>query len=309
MTNSVANRPLVRSANVAGRHARLGPPLRGFGPVRAIQPDESPVFGPAAGVHTSANDVVRWLQAQLAKGALPGGGRAWSEAQSTEMWTPQVITASGPGPTTALPTRSVMSGYALGWFLQEYRDRRMLHHSGGLSGQVTYTGFFPDSGHAFALFTNTEDGAVGGLRNAVVDHLLGAQGTDWAGWTRSRIDRQQSEALAQVGNLDRAPAGGPSLPLGAYAGRFRDPWYGDLVVTRRGSGLHLDFTRTPVFKSVLEPWGADTFRTRFVQGAGEDAIVTFVVENGRVPRIRLRALSPLADFSYDFHDLRPERVE
>jgi hypothetical protein len=100
----------------------------------------------------------------------------------------------------------------------------------------------------------------------------------------------------------------------AYAGRYRDPWYGDLLVTlqvvRGGpSRLHIDFTRTPVFKSVLEPFGPDSFRTRFPDGAGEDAVLTFVVENGRVTRLRLRALSPFADFSYDFHDLNPVRVE
>jgi hypothetical protein len=91
-------------------------------------------------------------------------------------------------------------------------------------------------------------------------------------------------------------------------GRYRDPWYGDLV-TQQGQALHLDFTRTPVFKLLLEPFGADTFRTRFAKGAREDAVVTFVVENGRVARLKLKALPPFADFSYDFYDLNPVRVE
>jgi CubicO group peptidase (beta-lactamase class C family) len=310
MPNAVANRPLVRTANVAGRHARLGPPLRGFGPMERIQADESPVFGPAAGVHAGARDIVPWLQAQLGKGALPNGRRVWSEAQTREMWAPQVITASGPGATPELPTRSVLTGYGLGWFVQDYRGRRLLHHSGGLSGQVTYTGFFPESGHAFAVFTNTEDAPVGGLRNAVVDHLIGAPAYDWVASTRTRIDRQRNEALTSAGgDFNRAPPGGPSLPLAAYAGRYRDPWYGDIVVTQRGGGLHVDFTRTPVFKSALEPFGPDTYRTRWARGAGEDAVITFVVENGAVTRLRLKALSPFADFSYDFHDLNPVRVQ
>ena len=55
----------------------------------------------------------------------------------------------------------------------------------------------------------------------------------------------------------------PSLPLERYAGRYRDPWYGDVTVGERGGRLWIDFTRTPVFKGPLEPWGADTFRTRW----------------------------------------------
>jgi CubicO group peptidase (beta-lactamase class C family) len=309
MTGAAPSRPLVRGSNLVGRHARLGPPVRGFGEVERVEADESNEMAAAGGIHASVNDIVPWLQTQLARGVSPRGTRLWSEAQATEMWTPQVITSAGPGPTADMPGRSVMAGYALGWFVQEYRDRRLIHHAGGLSGQITYTGLFPESGHAFAVFTNTEDGAVGGLRNAIVDHLIGAPDYDWVTSTRTAIDRQRREALAQAGgDFNRAPPGGPSLALSAYAGRYRDPWYGDIVVTERGGRLHVDFTRTPVFKSALEPFGPDTFRTRFPRGAGEDAVITFVVENGRVPRMTLRALSPFADFSYDFHDLRPERV-
>ena len=310
MTNSVPNRPLVRSANVVGRHARLGPPLRGFGALERVEPDESTEMAAAGGVHASVRDIVPWLQTQLARGVAPSGTRLWSEAQANEMWTPQVITSVGPGPTPEVPSRSVLAGYALGWFVQEYRDRRLIHHSGGLSGQITYTGFFPDHGSAFAVFTNTEDPAVGGLRNAVIDYLLDVPEFDWVTSTRTRLETQRTQALAAAGgDVNRAPAGGPSLPLAAYAGRYRDPWYGDIVVSQRRGGLHIDFTRTPVFKSMLEPFGPDAFRTRFARGVGEDAVVTFVVENGAVPRMRLRALSPFADFSYDFHDLNPVRVE
>jgi CubicO group peptidase (beta-lactamase class C family) len=310
MQAAVPSRTLLRGSNVVGRHARLGPPVRGFGRLERVEPDESSTMAAAGGIHASVNEIVHWLQVQLAKGVSPSRRRLWSEAQATEMWTPQVITAAGPGPTAEAPTSAVMAGYALGWFVQEYRDRRLVHHSGGLSGQITYTGFFPESGHAFAVFTNTEDGAVGGLRNAVVDHLIGAPTFDWVASTRTRLNRQHSEALAQAGGaFTRPPPGGPTLPLAEYAGRYRDPWYGDIVVMRRNSGLHLDFTRTPVFKSMLEPFGPDTFRTRFARGAGEDAVVNFVVEGGRVTRLKLKALSPLADFSYDFHDLNPIRVE
>jgi hypothetical protein len=63
-----------------------------------------------------------------------------------------------------------------------------------------------------------------------------------------------------------------------------------------------------VFKGPLEPFGPDTFRTRWKKGAGEDAVVTFTVASGAVTGIKMKALSPLADFSYDFHDLVLTRV-
>lgn len=310
MRTAVANRPLVRTTNVAARHARLGPPTRGFGKLEAAAADESPVLAAAGGIHASVTDIVPWLQLQLGKGELPGGRRLWSKDQTAEMWQPQVITQSTHGPTPEMPTRPVLAGYALGWFVQDYRGRRLVHHAGGLSGQVTYTALLPEQGIGLAVFSNTEDGAaVNGLRSALIDHLLGVTGYDWVGATRKRMDDARAEVTKIAGSGDfAAPPGGPSLPLSSYAGRYRDPWYGDIVISERRGGLHIDFTRTPVFKSMLEPFGPDAFRTRWARGAGEDAVVTFTVKDGQVAGVKMKALSPLADFSYDFHDLELTRV-
>jgi CubicO group peptidase (beta-lactamase class C family) len=311
MNHSVPNLPLVRTTNIVGRHARLGPPLRGLGPLAVTEPDEGPAVGAAGGMQVSVADIVPWLRTQLGHGQAPGGPRLWSEEQSKEMWTPQVITTASAGPSEDNPVRPVLQGYALGWFVQQYRDRRLIHHSGGLSGQITQTALLPEQGIGLVVYSNTEDGIpISTLRWALLDHLVGAPAVDWLSVTRGAIDKSQAEArqLAAGGEL-RAPAGGPSLPLPAYAGRYRDPWYGDVVVTERGGHLSIDFTRTPVFKGQIETWGPDAYRTRWPKGVGEDAVITFTIETGRVTGMKMRALSPLADFSYDFHDLDLKRVE
>ena len=309
MNDAAAVRSRLHTANVAGRHGRFGPPVRGMGPMRLVEAEEGHAASPAGGLHASANDIVFWLRAQLQRGALSDGRRLWTEATANEMWTPQVITASTAGPTAELPTRAVMAGYALGWGVTDYRGRRMIRHAGALTGQLTHTAIFPDHGLALAVFTNSEGAGVPALRNTIADQLLGEHGFDWLASAKAEQARDHAEALSEAGgDFDRPPPGGPSLPLAAYAGRYRDPWYGDIVITEKKGGLYIDFTRSPGFQSALEPWGPDGFRTRFAPDAGENAVVTAVVENGRVPRLKLRAHSPLADFSYDFHDLNPVRV-
>jgi CubicO group peptidase (beta-lactamase class C family) len=305
MADAVSNPILVRGANHAARHGRLGPPTRGFGPLEVIPPDETALVGPAGGINVSVVGIAPWLQVQLARGALPGGGRLWSEARAIDMWTPQTITSSGPGPTPEAPERSVISGYALGWGVSDYRGRRMIAHAGGLAGQVTRTTLLPDQGLAFVIYTNVEDAnAVSALRYAILDHLLDAPAYDWIGKAKAKAAEEKAQVTALLGQGDFAPPpGGPSLALDRYVGRYRDPWYGDIVVARAASGLRIDFTRTPVFKSQLEPFGPDAFRTRFPRGAGEDAVVKFTIEGGVVSGVAMRPLSPLADFSFDFADL------
>ena len=305
MRDAVSNSTLLRGENHVGRHARLGPPVIGMGPLEVVTPVETPVIGPAGGVNISVAEIVPWLQVQLGKGALPDGKRMWSEKQSEEMWKPQTIVSSGPGPTPEEPQRSVMSGYALGWGVADYRGRRMVSHAGGLIGQITRTTLLPEQGLGFVVYSNTQDDEpISGLRYALLDHLLDAPPHDWVGATRRKIEQQSAEVIKTVGTGDfQPPPGRPSLPLAAYAGRYRDPWYGDVVVALKGDKLAIDFTHTPAFKSLLEPFGANAFRTRFARGAGEDAVVSFAVTGGKVSAMTMRALSPIADFSFDFQDL------
>jgi CubicO group peptidase (beta-lactamase class C family) len=310
MTDAVPSLELLKAENVAGRHARLGPPARGVGPLKVIQPDESPLVDAGAGINASVSDIAKWLEAQLALGKLPDGKRLWSAQNANEMWQPQVITSSSDGGTDLNPTRPVMAGYALGWQVQDYRGRRLISHSGGLSGQITQTAMIPSVGIGVAVFSNVEDNVSGGIRNAILDHLLGVTPAyDWVASYVARNKLAQESAVASLaqGGVEKRPEGAPSLPLASYAGRYRDAWYGDIVVSVKGRGakaaLHIDFVPTPQFASMLEPWGKDAFRTRMKPGAGEDAVVSFEVKDGRVARVTMKALSPIADFSYDFHHL------
>ena len=305
MDDSIATRSRLSTDNVAGRHARLGPPVRGMGPMRVVGPDEDEKIAAAGGINTSVHDIPAWFRVQLNRGLLPSGQRLWSAEQAEQMWTPQTITEDGPGPNPDKPDASVLQAYALGWFIQDYRGQRLVAHDGGLIGQVTRQALLPELGSAVAVYSNVEDAWISlGIRNAILDRLVGASAFDWLAAMQRRRDAHQQAALKQSGGgAPKRPAGGPSLPLAAYAGRYRDPWYGDVVVSAKGDGLFIDFTHTAVFKSMLEPWGTDSFRTHFAPDAGEDAVVMFSVEGGKVAGMTMKPLSPLADFSFDFQHL------
>ena len=60
----------------------------------------------------------------------------------------------------------------------------------------------------------------------------------------------------------------------------------------------------------LEHWQYDSFVTQFTDKSIEPAHVTFNLDaDGKVERITLKAVSPLADFSYDYQDLTFTPVE
>ena len=309
MLESGASLSQVNGRNIASRHARMGPPVRGMGALKVIPAGPADVIGSAGGIVASPHDIIAWLHVQLSHGALRNGRRLWSEQQQTEMWTPQIITSSGPGPTPTEPANPVLAAYALGWGIQDYRGRRLLSHGGLLDGQSTAHALLPDLSCGVAVYTNQEERLVtAGLRNALLDLCIGSTAVDWVSVTRGLVAKQESATLkAMSGGGSSAPRGGPSLPLSAYAGRYRDPWFGAATIAVTGGGLRLDLAKAPQASTILEAWGQDAFRTHFANG-WEDAVLIFSTAVGAVTGITAKPLSPLADFSYDYQDLAFVRV-
>lgn len=300
-----------RIKDSAWPHVRLGPPVRGLGEMKPIGFDASfQAAAPAGGVNASPRDIAKWMQVQLALGALPDGRRLWSEVQSREMWKPQTITSSGVGPDAEHPARPTLTAYALGWVVSDFRGERVLDHSGGLAGFISRTQLLPGRRSGVMIMTNAEEsGVLRSLRYGGMDRLAGRDDFDWIADSRRLDAESEASTLRGLAEATTVAGGGrpASLPRSAYTGVYRDPWYGTVTVSERDGGLHLAFDKSPVLKGALEPFDGDTFRARFPADQ-EDAFVTFTVENGRVVSATMKAVSPLADFSYDFQDLRLTKV-
>ena len=65
------------------------------------------------------------------------------------------------------------------------------------------------------------------------------------------------------------------------------------------------FSHTPALVGDLEHWQYDTFVARWRdRELRADAFVSFALDpGGKVDQVKMRAVSPATDFSFDFHDL------
>lgn len=316
MTDTVTSPARVDKSRRAEPHCRLGPPVRGLGLQTVLPFDDSFASAAAAGgVNTTPADIGKWMRVQLALGALPNGQRLWSEATAREMWKPHTITTSSDGPTAENPVRPSMQAYGLGWFVQDHRGERLLWHTGGLAGFISYTGLLPGRKSGIMVMTNAEENPVlRALRYGGPDRLQGRSDFDWIASSR----RVQAEADAQTAKDAAAvttPKGGgkpPSLPLDAYVGVYRDPWYGTVTVGRpkgrKATGLTVSFDKTPALRGRLDLFDGETFKTVFDDRTQEDAFITFDLADGKVISALVKAVSPLADFSFDYQDLRLTRL-
>ncbi|WP_372018312.1 serine hydrolase [Pseudoxanthomonas sp. 10H] len=308
------------TANRVQPHARLDPRLRGLGEQQVLPEREGlgQVGAPAGGLSWSANDFARWMQLQLGQGVVPGsdgGKRLYGEASANEMWTPQVPVPIRPYPAPISDITPQFSGYALGWNVQDYRGVKVIQHGGAVFGVLAFVVLVPEHDLGIALMINSEDVDVQrGLGFELLDHYLGFEPRDWVAafstWNRERLAGGLA-ALEGAGKASRK-ASRPSLPAAGYAGDYADAWYGPIAVAERDGKLRIDFRQTPDMAGTLSHWQYDTFRADWDDASIEPAYVTFALDaDGKVERITMKAVSPLADFSYDYQDLlfQPKTAE
>jgi CubicO group peptidase (beta-lactamase class C family) len=310
-------RPLgMTSSNTSVREFRPGgdvatPHARADGKLQPLPFSALDNNAPAAAINSSVADLAKWIIVQLNGGDM-GGSRLFSAAQSGEMWSPQTVVPAAQLSSGALPElvaiRPNFSAYGLGWGLSDYRGRKIVHHTGGLQGYVSRVTMLPELKLGVVVLTNQEaGGAFNAITYTVLDHYLGVPPTDWVPVFRTAAQRNEAAAAEVVKKAaaKRNAGSRPSLPLSAYAGRYRDAWYGDVVMEEQGGKLAIRFTHTPKLTGDLEHWQYDTFVARWRDRTlFADAYVAFSLKpDGAIDEVKMAAVSPATDFSFDFHDL------
>jgi CubicO group peptidase (beta-lactamase class C family) len=268
----------------------------------------------AAGLYSSVHDMSKWMRAQLDGGVVSGSGegakRLFSEKRQQAMWTmvTPIPVPKPPVPELA-PARPNFLGYGEGWQLSDYRGQKLVWHTGGWPGMVSRLTLVPGHKLGVIVLTSAE---LGGAFNAItyraLDAFLDAPKTDWAAAYAAALAKQRGDADTswQKHVAARDAKSTPSLPLAKYAGTYRDPWYGDVVIGHEGGKLSMRFTHTRSLVGTLEHWQHDTFIVRWKEGwLNADAFVSFALTpDGAIREVRMQPVSPLTDFSFDFQDLR-----
>jgi CubicO group peptidase (beta-lactamase class C family) len=263
---------------------------------------------PAGSINSSVAEMGKWILLQLNRGKFPEReGRLFSEKQSREMWSAQMIVplAERTGPLAGL--KANFAAYGLGWGLRDYHGRKLVGHSGGVAGFVTRVLLVPEENLGIVVLTNAEEGgAHESVVFHIVDHYLGLANTDWIAAFKAADEQERREADETMKKqaASRAAESKSSLPIEKYAGRYTDAWYGVASIRMEDGKPVFRLERTPKAVGDLEHWQYDTFKVRWRDRTIEDAFVTFTLKpDGGIDHFTMAAVSPLADFSFDYQDL------
>jgi CubicO group peptidase (beta-lactamase class C family) len=271
----------------------------------------------AGGIYASVHDLAQWMNVQLAGGALPTTdadgkpARLFSEDSQKQMWSVLTPITIGQPPIPELaPLTPHFYGYGEGWFLSDYRGQRLVWHTGGWPGMVSRVTLVPELHLGVVVLTNQESGAAfNAVTYRVLDAYLNpAKKTDWVAVYDKAVKKSEAQADDSFAthSAARDKNSKPSLPLKKYAGTYRDPWYGDVIVDHENGKLRLRFSKTAKLIGTMTPWQHDTFIVHWDDRAlNADAFVTYALDaDGAIREVRIKPVSSLTDFSFDFQDLR-----
>jgi CubicO group peptidase (beta-lactamase class C family) len=265
--------------------------------------------GPAGSINSSVADMSQWLLLQLNHGKIPGTDtRVFSEKSSKDMWTQQSIYPVDAGGLDALEAlRPRFYGYGMGWFLRDYKGRKLVGHPGGVGGFVTRVMLVPEENLGVVILTNADEVyAYESILYHILDGYLGGPTEDYITGFKAVEDKEHKDAEAKMQQARQARAADskPSLALERYAGDYSDPWFGKVIISAEGGGLVLKLPLTNNISADLQHWQYDTFKAHWRDGATEDAFVAFALRaDGSIDHFTMAAVSPLADFSADYQDL------
>lgn len=263
--------PLTRMQNVAQPHEEID------GEVRPIEWRNIDNIAPAGSINSSALEMTSWIRMLLAEGEF-GGEQVLSEEVLQEVQEPHTLVRRQGGWELMAPDAHFMA-YGLGWFMNDYRGRKVLQHGGNIDGMHALVGLMPEEELGLVVLTNLNPNYLTyALMYRVFDAYLGGEQQDWSEVLQTGFTELMAEFESEQDEMEEARVSGtqPSLPLEEYAGTYTDAMYGEVVVRLEGDGLVLQ--RGPNFVGDLEHWHYDTFRVDWRDDSLGEAFATFSLD-------------------------------
>ncbi len=310
MSSSAASFDRLKDkSNVIDGHAPVN------GKVQVIARSTVKIGHAAGGVNSNITDLCTWLQLWLNKGRYGEGltKRLFSENVYREITAPQtIIQVGGAG-----PYNTHFAAYGLGFFLSDEKGYKKITHTGGLEGMVTQITMIPELNLGIIVLTNQQEGgAFVSITNQIKDSYFGITGTDRVAEYSKGRQGQMEMANKLVDSIWKEieivkQSGKDKASLKSIMGDYKDVWFGDITISTKLGKTWFYSKRSPKLNGELFFYKANTFVVKWEDRSMDaDAFLHFSLsEDGKPAGLKMKAISPLTDFSYDFHDLDFVKVQ
>ncbi len=308
MNESSASIKRIKSrANIIDAHVPVN------GKLQVVAKQEGKIHNSVGGIYSNASDLSKWIMMQLNRGRYGSHPDEvlFSEDAHRVMWTPHTVRPVSTGG----PFRSNFAFYGLGWHLSDVNGYLQVYHTGSHAGIETRISMLPELRLGIIILTNQQaPEALLAISNAVTESYIGTGRTDWVTILKEKSVREQAEAREITDRIwavvaEKQKASPDTIDHQSFAGTYMDPWFGKMIISSENGRLRIRAEKSPRLKGEISHYNANTFIVKWDDRSMDaDAFAVFSLDRDGIPAsFVLEAISPLTDFSFDFHDLFFER--
>ena len=200
------------------------------------------VMGAAGSINSTTRQMVKWVALHLNEGKV-GDTQIISQKMIRECHRHQmVIDDFGTG--KVFEGYTTLPAYGLGWFIESYRGRKLVHHGGNIDGFSAMQCFLPGTGFGMSILTNQNAStANNAIMYTLIDLFFGDEPVSWVDKLEEfyadmhKTDKEQQEKMRSSAPKN-AP---PTFELEAAAGTYENPGYGELILTVRDGKLQVEW--------------------------------------------------------------------
>lgn len=209
-------------------------------------------MGPAGSINSNIEDMVKWVTVHLNHGKF-NDQKLINGSTLDELHSPQITLGEGIRPEITA------YAYAMGWFTDNYRGHRRVHHGGNIDGFTALVSLLPQDDIGIVILTNINATPFPEflVRN-ISDRLLQLKTINWSEDALARNEKGRSllKESEEKSKATRKANTKPSHILSDYVGEYYNPGYGSIKISMQGDKLEMSFNNivTP-----LEHWHYDVF--------------------------------------------------
>lgn len=260
---------------------------------------------------SNIKDMTTWAECLLNNFTTKEGKKLVSDKNIQQLWSLQIPS----GVAMKNPYDTSFYGYGLGWFLSDVKGHKQIQHTGGLIGTVTQFTLIPDMKLGIVVLTNQQSGAAfNTITNTVKDSYLNIADRNWLKTYSERMkkleeefNKQKKEAFAKSEAFRKEKHLHPKPEQ--FTGTYNDQWFGDVEISQTGNTYRVFCKNSPRLKGEMLPYSNNTFIIKWDDRSYDaDAYLIFNYnENGKAESVKMKAISDVTDFSFDFDDLDLKR--
>jgi CubicO group peptidase (beta-lactamase class C family) len=218
-------------------------------------------IAPAGSINSSVKQMINWVKLHLNDGKF-GDKQLISPASVKELHTSQfIIPPVGEFQLfwMSCPDMNFLT-YGLGWFIQDYKGRKVSHHGGNIDGMSAMVSMIPSEKLGVVILTNLNSALLPVvLHYKLHDVFLGGESRDWSAYAhdlKTKVEAMGKDA-AEKQRKARLVGTQPSLKVESYAGEYEHKANGKATITLEGNGLVFRFGEA--ITADLDHWHLDSF--------------------------------------------------